>query len=64
MAQLMEADVTVVCGPKGKHDPDRIATSHGAERGSVTLGGGRRSEIVTATGTTPHRPRAEPDAMT
>ena len=41
MAQLMEADVAAVCGPKGKHDPDRVATRHGTERGSVTLGGRR-----------------------
>jgi hypothetical protein len=26
MAQLMEADVAAVCGPRGKHDPDRAAT--------------------------------------
>jgi transposase-like protein len=41
MAQLMDADVTAVCGPKGKHDPDRAATRHGTEAGSVTLGGRR-----------------------
>jgi putative transposase len=41
MAQLMEVDVTAVCGPRGKHDPDRTATRHGTERGSVTLGGRR-----------------------
>jgi putative transposase len=41
MQQLMEADVTAVCGPKGKHDPDRAATRHGTEAGSVTLGGRR-----------------------
>src|SRR4051812_49208421 len=41
MAQLMEADVTAVCGPRGKHDPDRTASRHGAEAGSVTLGGRR-----------------------
>ena len=41
MAQLMEADVTAACGPRGKHDPDRCATRHGTERGSVTLGGRR-----------------------
>ena len=41
MAQLMEADVTVACGPRGRHDPDRTATRHGTERGSVTLGGRR-----------------------
>lgn len=41
MQQLMEADVTAACGPKGRHDPDRAATRHGTERGSVTLGGRR-----------------------
>jgi transposase-like protein len=41
MAQLMEADVTAACGPRGKHNPDRAATRHGTERGSVTLGGRR-----------------------
>jgi transposase-like protein len=41
MAQLMEADVTAVCGPRGKHDPERTATRHGTEAGSVTLGGRR-----------------------
>jgi len=41
MAQLMEADVSAVCGPRGKHDPERAATRHGTERGSVTLGGRR-----------------------
>jgi len=38
---LMEADVSAVCGPRGKHDPERAATRHGIERGSVTLGGRR-----------------------
>ena len=41
MAQLMEADVAAVCGPKGKHNPDRAAVRHGTGRGSVTLGGRR-----------------------
>lgn len=41
MQQLMDADVTAACGPRGKHDPDRVATRHGAEAGSVTLGGRR-----------------------
>ncbi len=41
MGQLMEADVAAVCGPRGKHDPDRAATRHGTEAGSVTLGGRR-----------------------
>ena len=41
MDQLMAADVTAACGPKGKHNPDRAATRHGTEAGSVTLGGRR-----------------------
>ena len=38
---LMEADVTALAGPKGRHDPARTAVRHGSERGSVTLGGRR-----------------------
>jgi transposase-like protein len=41
MASLMEESVTALCGPKGKHDPGRSAVRHGAEDGSVTLGGRR-----------------------
>jgi putative transposase len=41
MAAMMDADVAVVCGPRGKHDPGRAAVRHGTERGSVTLGGRR-----------------------
>jgi putative transposase len=41
MAAIMEADVTAVCGPKGRHDLDRRATRHGHGAGSVTLGGRR-----------------------
>lgn len=41
MSQMMAADVEAACGPKGKHDPDRTATRHGREAGSVTLGGRR-----------------------
>ncbi len=41
MGQLMEADVAAVCGPRGRHDPDRTASRHGTEAGSVTLGGRR-----------------------
>jgi putative transposase len=43
MASLMEADVAAVCGPRGRHDPERTAVRHGTERGSVTLGGRRTS---------------------
>ncbi len=42
--ELMEAEVTEVCGPKGKNDPARTATRHGHEDGKVTLGG-RRSAV-------------------
>jgi putative transposase len=48
MAAMMVADVEALCGPKGWHDPDRAATRHGSEAGSVTLGG-RRLPL--------HRPR-------
>ncbi len=41
MGQLMDSDVTAVCGPRGKHNPERTATRHGTEAGSVTLGGRR-----------------------
>ena len=41
MAAMMDADVTAVRGPKGKHDPGRRAVRHGAEKGSVTLRGRR-----------------------
>src|SRR5450759_4190003 len=43
LGSLMEADVAVVCGPRGRHDPERAAVRHGTERGSVTLGGRRTS---------------------
>jgi len=43
--ELMEAEVTEVCGPKGKNDPDRTATRHGHEDGKVTLGG-RRTAVA------------------
>jgi putative transposase len=41
MAAMMEADVSAVCGPKGRHDPARSATRHGYGAGSVSLGGRR-----------------------
>jgi putative transposase len=55
MQVLMEADVTTLAGPKGKHDPQRAAVRHGHERGSVTLGGRRvpvsRPRVRAADGT-------------
>jgi putative transposase len=41
MAAMMAESVTVLCGPRGKHDPDRVGYRHGTEDGSVTLGGRR-----------------------
>jgi putative transposase len=41
MQAMFDAEVTVACGPKGRHDPGRVATRHGSERGSVVLGGRR-----------------------
>ena len=38
-ADMMDADVTALGGPKGKHDQGRTAVRHGSEHGSVTLGG-------------------------
>ena len=37
----MEESVTELAGPKGRHDPNRVAGRHGHEDGSVTLGGRR-----------------------
>jgi putative transposase len=42
--ELMEAEVTEVVGPKGKHNRERVAKRHGHEDGSMTLGG-RRVEV-------------------
>ncbi len=39
--ELMEAEVDEVVGPKGKWNPDRAASRHGHEQGSMTLGGRR-----------------------
>jgi putative transposase len=41
MQALMEADVSTLAGPKGKHNMVRMGVRHGRERGSVTLGGRR-----------------------
>jgi transposase-like protein len=41
MGELVDAEVTDVAGPKGKHDKDRAAYRHGTEGGKVTLGGRR-----------------------
>lgn len=55
MAAMMEESVTALCGPRGRHDPDRTAVRHGTEAGSVVLGGRkvpvRRPRVRTADGT-------------
>ena len=43
LAELMEEEVTEVVGPKGRHDPERVAVRHGHGGGEVTLGGRRVS---------------------
>ena len=44
LEELMAEEVDDVVGPKGKHNPERIAVRHGHEGGEVTLGG-RRVEV-------------------
>ena len=41
MAEMMQAEVTEIAGPKGRHNPERTHTRHGTEDGTVTLGGRR-----------------------
>lgn len=41
ISRLMEHEAELLAGPKGRHDPDRVANRHGYENGSVTLGGRR-----------------------
>jgi putative transposase len=41
MGELIDAEVSEVAGPKGRHDTDRSAYRHGSEAGKVTLGGRR-----------------------
>jgi putative transposase len=55
MFALLEEDVSALCGPRGKHNPDRSAVRHGHDAGSVVLGGRRlpirRPRVRTADGT-------------
>lgn len=41
MASMMDEDVAGLCGPRGKHNPDRAGYRHSTDQGSVTLGGRR-----------------------
>ncbi len=55
VAAMMEESVVALAGPKGRHDPTRTAVRHGAENGSMTLGGRRvpvrRPRVRSADGT-------------
>jgi putative transposase len=54
MGALFEESVTALAGPKGRHDPNRMAVRHGGEEGAVVLGGRkvtvRRPRVRTADG--------------
>lgn len=39
MDELIEEELTRLCGPRGKHDPKRSANRHGSRPSSVVLGG-------------------------
>jgi transposase-like protein len=41
MAAMFAEDAERLCGPGGRHNPDRAGYRHGSEGGSVTLGGRR-----------------------
>ena len=45
IAAMFDQDVARLCGPDGRHNPDRAGYRHGTEARSVTLGGrrGRRA---------------------
>jgi putative transposase len=36
---ILENEATALAGPRGRHDPDRVAVRHGSDTGVVTLGG-------------------------
>jgi transposase-like protein len=44
LSEMMAEEVDEVCGPKHKHNRDRMAYRHGTDEGTVTLGG-RRVEV-------------------
>jgi putative transposase len=41
MIAIFDEDATALCGPDGRHNPDRAGYRHGTGAGSVTLGGRR-----------------------
>jgi transposase-like protein len=57
MDELLAVEVTELAGPRGKHNPARVAMRHGTQPGTVTLGGRRvgvRRPRVRATGEDEH----------
>jgi putative transposase len=57
MDELMAVEVTELAGPRGKHNPARVAMRHGTQPATVTLGGRRlgvRRPRVRTTGTGEH----------
>ena len=62
MGELMQVEVVELAGPKGKHDPARVAMRHGSQPGTVTLGGRRlavRRPRVRGTGVDGHEVQLE-----
>src|SRR5215216_7739754 len=55
LGSLLDADVERLVGPKGRHQPGRVAVRHGTQPGRVTLGGRRvrvdRPRVRSADGT-------------
>ena len=41
MTAMFSEDAARLCGPEGRHNPDRAGYRHGSEAGAVTLGGRR-----------------------
>jgi len=39
IGEMMQAEIAQVVGPRGRHDPDRVAERNGSAAGSVVLGG-------------------------
>lgn len=56
LGAILDAEVTALAGPKGRHDPQRSAVRHGSDDGLVTLGGRQvsitRPRVRTADGST------------
>ena len=62
LRELLEEEVDVLVGPKGKWNPDRTAVRHGHENGEVTLGG-RRVGVLRVRDPGDRRPVRDPDGQ-